>query len=92
MTLRRDFELQTFNIVETVIDNGDFGSWTKCILYFAIFMNAPHRLICLKKLMGAREWNVMVFICSAQGGVTIRRCGPVGVGVSLWLWAIAPSP
>jgi hypothetical protein len=22
---------------------------------------------------------------------TIRRCGPVGVGVSLWMWAIRPS-
>ena len=27
--LRRDFELWIFNIVDTVIDYGDFGSWTK---------------------------------------------------------------
>ena len=25
------------------------------------------------------------------GSGTIRRCGPVGVGVSLWVWAIRPS-
>ena len=24
------------------------------------------------------------------GSGTIRRCGPVGVGVSLWVWAIKP--
>ena len=27
----------------------------------------PHRLMCLNKSMGAREWNVMVCICLAQG-------------------------
>ena len=27
----------------------------------------PHRLMCLNKPMGAREWNVMVCICLAQG-------------------------
>jgi hypothetical protein len=36
----------------------------------------PHRLMCLNKLMGAREWNVMACICSAQrvallGGVAL---------------------
>ena len=30
MHIRRDFELQAFNIVETVIDYGDISSWTKC--------------------------------------------------------------
>jgi hypothetical protein len=25
------------------------------------------------------------------GSGTIRRCGPVGVGVSLWVWALKPS-
>jgi hypothetical protein len=28
MNLRRDFELWTFNTVETAIDYGDFRSWT----------------------------------------------------------------
>jgi hypothetical protein len=28
--LKRVFKLWTFNIVETAIDCGDFGSWTKC--------------------------------------------------------------
>ena len=32
MNLRRDLELWTVNIVKSVIDYEDFGSWTKCIL------------------------------------------------------------
>jgi hypothetical protein len=28
---------------------------------------APHRLMCLNKSMGAREWNVMVCIFLGQG-------------------------
>ena len=47
MNLRKYFVLCTFNIVETAIDYGDFGSWTKCIFYYAV----------------AREWNVVVLIC-----------------------------
>jgi hypothetical protein len=66
MDLRRDFELWTFNIVETAIDYGDFGSWTKCTFYYAMARYGPHRL-CLNKLMGAREWNVMAYICMAHG-------------------------
>ena len=67
MNLRRDLELWTFNIVETAIDYEDFESWTKCILHYAMFKYGPHRLMCLNKSMGAREWNVMVCICLAQG-------------------------
>ena len=67
MNLRRDLELWTFNVVETTIDYGDFESWTKCILHYAMFRYGPHRFICLNKPMGAREWNVMVCICLAQG-------------------------
>ena len=67
MNLRRDLELWTFNIVATAIDYEDFESWTKCILHYAMFKYGPHRLMCLNKPMGAREWNVMVCICLAQG-------------------------
>ena len=56
-----------FNIAETAIDYGDFGSWTKCILNYAMFRYGPHRRIGLNKPIEAREWNVMVYICSAQG-------------------------
>ena len=63
MNLRKYFVLCTFNIVETAIDYGDFGSWTKCIFYYAVARYGPHRLICLNKPMGAREWNVVVLIC-----------------------------
>ena len=68
MNLRRDFELWTFNIVETAIDYEDFESWTKCILHYVMFKYAPlPRLMCLDKSTGAREWNVMVCIFLDQG-------------------------
>ena len=67
MNLRRDFELWTFNIVETAIDYEDFESWTKCILHYAMFKYGPHRLMCLNKSMRARELNVMVCIFLDQG-------------------------
>ena len=69
MNLRRVLELWTFNIVESAIDYGGFGSWTKCIFYYAMGRYGPQRLLCLNKPMGAREWNVMVCICLAQGVV-----------------------
>jgi hypothetical protein len=86
INLRRGFELWTFNIVEPAIDYGSFESWTKYILHYAIFRYGPHRLMCLIKPMGAREWNVMVCICLAKGvallgGVTLwSRCVTVDVG------------
>jgi hypothetical protein len=62
-------------------------------LRYAMFRYGSHRLICLNKPIGAREWNVMVCICSAQGaapleGMTLleqmwpcwSRCVTVGVG------------
>jgi len=49
MTLIGDFALWTFNIVETAIDCGDFGSWTKCILHYVMARYVPHRLMCLNK-------------------------------------------
>jgi hypothetical protein len=65
MNLRRDLELWTFNIVETAMD---FESWTKCILhYLSLSMPPPHRLMCLNKSIGAREWKVMVYIFLDQG-------------------------
>jgi hypothetical protein len=60
MNIRRGSEFWTFNIVETAVDYGDFGIWTKHILYYAMFKYDPHRLICLNKPMGAREWYVIV--------------------------------
>ena len=60
MDLRRDLELWTFNIVETAIDYEDFGSWTKCVLYYAMFRYGLHRFKCLNKPIEAREGNVMI--------------------------------
>ena len=58
-----------------------------------MFSSGPHRFICLIKVMGAREWNVMVCICLAQEvelleGVALlelvwpcwSRCVTVGLG------------
>jgi hypothetical protein len=45
MNLKRDFELWTFNSVETVIGNGTFWSWTKCILHYYMARYGPHRLM-----------------------------------------------
>jgi hypothetical protein len=69
MNLRIDLELWISNTVETAIDYENFKSWTKCILHYAIFKYAPapHRLTCLNKSMGAREWNVIVCIFFGQG-------------------------
>jgi hypothetical protein len=71
------------DIVETGIDYGDFWSWTKCILYYTMAMYGPHKLMCLNKPMGCREWDMVVWICLAHGVWPIRRCGLVGVGVAL---------
>ena len=68
MNLRRDSELWTFNIVESAINYGDYVSWTKCtFFYYVMGRYGPHRLICLNKPKGAREWNVMVCMCLALG-------------------------
>jgi hypothetical protein len=45
----------------------------------------------LNKPVWVKEWNVMVWIWLAQGGI-IRSCSLVGVGVSLWMSAIRPHP
>jgi hypothetical protein len=59
-------------------------------MYFfnhAMFRCGPHRLICLNKPMGAREWNGDGLYMLIQGSDTISRCGPVEVGVPLILAA-----
>jgi hypothetical protein len=58
--LKENFELQTFSNVETVIHCGDFWSWTKCILYYTMARYGLHRLKCLNKPVGAKEWNVVI--------------------------------
>jgi hypothetical protein len=77
MNLRRDFELWILNIVETATVYGDLWCWTKYILHYGVFRQGLHRLICLNKPIVAREWNMMVCRCLAQG-VTLLE------GVALW--------
>jgi hypothetical protein len=38
----------------------------------------------------AEAWCDGVYMLGSGSG-TIRRCSPVGVGVSLWVWALRPS-
>jgi len=63
----------TFNIVDSAIDYGDFESWTKCTFYYPMFRFGLHRLMCLKKPIEGREWNVTVCICLAQGVALLER-------------------
>jgi hypothetical protein len=58
MNLRRDFELWPFNIIETAIDYGEFGSWTKCTLHCSMFRFGSHRLVFLNKPMGEKECHI----------------------------------
>jgi hypothetical protein len=60
VNLRREFELWSFNIIETAIDCENFGNWGKYSLHYAMFRYDLHRLTCLKKPMGSREWNMVV--------------------------------
>ena len=36
------------------------------LFYYAMFRYGPYSVMCLNKPMEAREWNVIVCICSAQ--------------------------
>ena len=67
MDLRRDFELRTFNIVDTAIKYGVFGSYTEYTLFLCYSCIWTHRVTCLSKPMGAREWNVRICLCLDQG-------------------------
>jgi hypothetical protein len=48
--------------LKSVIDYGDFCSWTRYILYYTMVRFGPHRLMCLYKSIGTREWNVVALL------------------------------
>ena len=60
MNLRKDFKLQTLNIVDILIDYGTFEGGLNVFLRYAIPRHGPYRLMCLNKHMGPREWTVVV--------------------------------
>lgn len=72
MNVRRNVDLWTFNIVVIAVDYGGFGNWTKCTLDYAMCRHGLHKLKCLNKPMTAREWNVIICICSAQGAALLE--------------------
>lgn len=65
INLKGDFGLWIFNIVEIVIEYGNLRGWTVSILHDALARHGPHRIMCLNKPKGDREWNVMVGMCLA---------------------------
>jgi hypothetical protein len=46
---------------------GTFEVGPNIFLHYTMLRYGPHRLIHLDKPIGAKEWNVMVCIYSAQG-------------------------
>ena len=46
---------------------GTFEVGLNVFLHYAMARYGPHRFMCLNKPIGAREWNVVVQICLAQG-------------------------
>jgi hypothetical protein len=88
MNLRRDFALWTFNIVETAIDYGDFGSGNKCTFYYAMARYASHRLF--EQAYSAQRVECGGLNMLGPGSGNIWRCGLVR-GVSLWEWAMRSS-
>jgi hypothetical protein len=54
----------------------------KCLVFFVSIIVKPNQ----KTSVGCDG----LYMCRPGSG-TIRRCGPFGVGVSLWVWALRPS-
>jgi hypothetical protein len=69
MNIKEDLEFWTINIVQTAIDYGDYWSCTKGTI-IVIPGIAP---MCFNKHMGARDFNVMVYICLAHEVALFRR-------------------
>jgi hypothetical protein len=82
MNLSRGFELWTFNIAGTAIDHEDFGSWTKCVLHYAMFRYYPHSHMFRQIYRGQGVECDCLYMLSPGIGI-IRGCGPVGVGLTL---------
>ena len=41
---------ETFNVADTAIEYGGFGSWTKCtFFYYVMAWYGPYRLTCLNR-------------------------------------------
>ena len=60
MNLRRDFELLTLLMLLEIMGTLEVG--LNVLFNYAMATYGPHRLMCLNKPMGIREWNVMVCI------------------------------
>ena len=51
----------------------------------------PHKLM-FGQAYGGQGVECDGLYMLSPGSGTIRRCGLVGVGVSMWVWALIPSP
>jgi hypothetical protein len=58
------------------------GPWAPLLL---------HCLVLSKGLFAMKQqfWDGLYMLGPGSGAV--KRCGPVGIGVSLWVWSIRPS-
>jgi hypothetical protein len=55
-----------------------------------MFRYGPHRLMFEQTYRGQGVECDGLYMLGLESG-TIRGCGLVGVGVSLWVWALRPS-
>jgi hypothetical protein len=56
------------------------------ILHCVMFQNGAHRYVCLNRPgdLGV-EYDVLYMLGPVNS--TITRSGPVGIGMSLWMWS-----
>ena len=72
LDVSQNSECGTFNINETAVEYGDFWSWTKCILHYAMFKYGLHRLM-FEQAYGSQGVKCDFFlICLAQGVALFR--------------------
>jgi hypothetical protein len=85
MNLKKDLELWTFKIVKTATNHADFGSWTKCTFLMLCLVIASI------DSYGGQGVECDGLYLLSLGSDSIRKYGPVGVGMSLWVWSLRPS-
>ena len=89
MNLRRDFEIWTFNIVETRYGGFKIGLSVFCIrLWLDMHPLHPQKTHVFEQAYGGQGVECGGLNVLAMGSGTIRRCGCIGGSVSLWGWAL----
>ena len=63
---------------------GGFGSWTKCTFFVMLCLGMAPKSQVFEQGYGGQGVECDGLYMLGPGSGTIRRCGLVGVGVSLW--------